>query len=444
MTRRLLHSLPALLAGLLGLLFVGTALSPSPAVATAVAPRSVSLTLMSYLPTLGPGPAGILDGLVKSFESAHPGVQVKVESTSSGTAQGITSSIQQQVAAGTPPDIAQDSFDGLRFAISGLGAQPLDRVEGKAAVSQAFGGDHPYVSAVTKLGKIAGHTYAIPWTLSTPVLFYDQTLFQQAGITEPPKDWAEVTSDAALLKQKTGADALANGCVGAGTPGDWCLQSMVLSGGGAILNGNKIAWGNAASVAALKTLQGVADAGGLSNLTGAQAISEFGAGKLAMYLQTSAVQSTLLSAAGGRFQVAAAAEPGFGNKPAVPTNSGSGLVMLTKDKAKQKAAWQLMAWLTNDAAQTTITENIGYPPLRPTLTDDARYLKSWSHAQALLPVNLAQLARVRPTQAYPGPNFLQIETLFIDAATKVVFQNGDPKQTMQQAQSQAQTLVQGS
>jgi multiple sugar transport system substrate-binding protein len=115
--------------------------------------------------------------------------------------------------------------------------------------------------------------------------------------------------------------------------------------------------------------------------------------------------------------------------------------MLTKDHAKQQAAWELMKWLTNNASETAISENIGYPPLRPTLANDPKYLQSWAHAQALLPANLAQIQQIVPWQAYPGPNFLQIENLLATASSTVVFQKADPQKTMADAQSQAHGLI---
>jgi multiple sugar transport system substrate-binding protein len=419
--------------------------SPPTPVGASAAAAPISLTLASYMPGIGPAAANTLHTMISGFEQAHPGVTVTVEPFSTTSAAGISSQLQQDVVAGKTPDVAQVTFDALRFAVQSLDAQPLDKTIGQAAVSKAFGGDHPFGKAASRLGVIDGHTYVIPWTLSTPILFYNATLLQQAGISSPPSSWEQLQTDAAAIKQKTGADGLSNGCIGSGASGsDWCLQAIVRSDGGQVLDKNKIAFGDSGSVSALTTMQQLAQSGGMVDLTSAQAISEFAAGKLAMYLQTSALQGSLLAAIGNRFQLSDAPLPSFGDKPATPTNSGSGLAMLTTDKAKQKAAWELITWLTDDASETSIAENIGYPPLRPGLVDDTRYLKSWSHAQALLPVNLEQLTRIVPWEAFPGPNFAQIETLFENSASKVVFENANAKQTMQQAQTQAQGLVAGS
>ncbi len=43
---------------------------------------------------------------------------------------------------------------------------------------------------------VMGTTYAIPFHNSTPILYYNKTMFEQAGITQPPQTWAELLADA--------------------------------------------------------------------------------------------------------------------------------------------------------------------------------------------------------------------------------------------------------
>lgn len=41
-----------------------------------------------------------------------------------------------------------------------------------------------------------GTTYAIPFHNSTPILYYNKTMFDRAGIKQPPQTWAELLADA--------------------------------------------------------------------------------------------------------------------------------------------------------------------------------------------------------------------------------------------------------
>jgi multiple sugar transport system substrate-binding protein len=170
-------------------------------------------------------------------------------------------------------------------------------------------------------------------------------------------------------------------------------------------------------------------------------IQSFAAGNLAMVLNTSALQSSLIAASTGHFTLKDAPMPGFGTTPPVPTNSGSALFMLSKSALKQEADWELIQYLTRPSSETTITENIGYPPLRPSIVSVPQYLLEWASQNPLLPANLFQLDHVKPWLAYPGPNYAAIDTVLLNAVSNVVFQSANPQQTMATAQSQATALL---
>jgi len=49
-----------------------------------------------------------------------------------------------------------------------------------------------------------GTAYGMPFTTSSRAFFYNKKLFAQAGIAAPPTTWAQLQTDAAKIKQKTG------------------------------------------------------------------------------------------------------------------------------------------------------------------------------------------------------------------------------------------------
>ena len=110
----------------------------------------------------------------------------------------------------------------------------------------------------------------------------------------------------------------------------------------------------------------------MPNLKSDAQIETMSSGNAGMYLQTSAVQNALLRGAAGKFELRAAAMPAFAGKRVHPTNSGSALVIMTKDPARQRAAWALMKHLTSDYGYTIITSRIGYLPQVVRLHRDAQ------------------------------------------------------------------------
>jgi hypothetical protein len=72
----------------------------------------------------------------------------------------------------------------------------------------------------------------------------------------------------------------------------------------------------------------LADKGIFQNNAMAASLESMAAGQLGMMLCTSALQSSLIAGAKGKYELRGTTEPGFGDQQAVPTNSGSGLVIL--------------------------------------------------------------------------------------------------------------------
>jgi multiple sugar transport system substrate-binding protein len=198
--------------------------------------QKVSLTMVSYLPLISPSAKTTLNALISGFEAVHPSISVTVQTTAATTGAATTAVVQHDEAAGQQPDVVQTGLDMLRYlATGGLGAQDLTQVAGASSVAQEWGGANPYPAAIQNLGMINGKLYAIPWVLSTPILFYNATLFTRAGLNpaQPPTTWAQVQADALAIKKATGADGLSNCAAGESSSNvDWCTQAVIFSNGG--------------------------------------------------------------------------------------------------------------------------------------------------------------------------------------------------------------------
>jgi len=387
--------------------------------------------------------------LVAEFERLHPNIHVEAVPPQGGVNE-VAQSVQRQVVAGNPPDVGQLTFADLRYTASDLGAQPLDKLVGRDEVQKLLtAGPHPYAPRAAVLGDIDGTTYGIPYVFSTPMLFINADLFRKAGLdpANPPKTWDEVAAAAAAIAKVPGtAGGGYVACLDGPSGGDWCLTGIARSAGGRLLSedGKTLPWTDPKTVEAFAGLQKVQQAGpnALPNLSGSDAQDAFLRGNLGMLLTSAALQNAILKSSAGKWQAAAAPMPGFGATPAVPTNSGSALFVLTKDPAKQRAAWELIKFLTSAESETTITSNIGYVPLRASLIDDPAYLKSFADAHPdFVRPNVAQLGRLEPWVSFPGPNYQQIRTLLNKATEEIVFRGADPKSALSAARDSAQALM---
>jgi multiple sugar transport system substrate-binding protein len=410
--------------------------------------QKVTITLESYNFGLAGPWTDTFNELLATFKTEYPNITVvgqKPLGSSPNPANDAISSVQQEAAAGKAPDVDQQGFDALDFMVNSLGAKPLQDVVGASALDANFGGAHPFSQNARTLADDSGKTYGVPFVLSTPVLYYNRTLFTQAGLdpSKPPTTWAEVATDALAIKTRTGKDGAYLDCLTKGSK-DWCLQSLVRSNGGQVISTDrsKLSFADAATVQAVTMAQSMVTSGATPKLQQKPAYTEFAAGDMGMILETSSVQSVFQKGAqSAHWDLAATTEPSFGSQPVIPTSSGSALFLLSKDPAKQRAAWDLIKFLTSDKAYDVISSKIGYLPLRPSLVDSPADLKTWADANPLIRPNLDQLTRMEPWVAFPGDQFTQIRDGMMQAVESIVYQGKPAGPTLTAAQTTATALL---
>jgi multiple sugar transport system substrate-binding protein len=378
-----------------------------------------------------------VDQLIAEFNAENPNIRVEIIQTS---ANDSNSKNWADLAAGIIPDVIQITFDSLDYAVNNYGVQDLNRIAPKADLEEHLAGFYP---AALEVAKLEGHLYGLPYTFSTPVLFYNASIFEEAGLNpdNPPATWAEIEAAGLRIVEKTGKDGFV---FGATTAYDMFLQGLIRSNGGRVFSEDRktIAFGETPAVEAVAMLQSMRQKGAHAAMNDLQGGEAFMAGNLGMMLTTAAYQAIMIAAAkAGGWELRTARMPSFGDKPVVPTNSGSGLLICSKDSAKQLAAWKFLKFVTSDRGYTIITTMMGYPPLRPKVTSDERYLKTWAEENPLVQPNLEQIEIVSPWLSYAGSKWQQIEGILMDALNKCLLTDADVTQTLQAAQKQAQSLM---
>ena len=411
-----------------------------PVLALTMAPsidQPVTITFYNYnLATAGLG-ADATQKLINEFMAANPNVTVE----GIGYSSADSSRIQADLAAGQPVDLVQTVFSDLDFSVHNFGAQALEDIAPADEIKAHLAGMHPNG---TKLGVLDGKTYGLAYTFSTPVLFYNADLFREAGLDPdaPPATWADLKAAALAIEEKTDAEGFSAGITGPSAV-DWLFQGIVRSNNGEVISRDRttLKFAEPEAIEAVQMLRDLNDAGVYEVYEGLGAVDAMSAGALGMYLQTSALQAGLVKGAEGNFELRSAAMPRFGDKPTRPNNSGSALTIHTTDLLKQRAAWELMKFLTSEHGYTVITSEIGYLPLRPSIVTDPAYLADWIAKHPLVAPNLEQLDRLEPWDPMPGPNYRQIVKTMMDAVEMSVFGGADVAATMADAQANAQALM---
>ncbi|OLZ69321.1 sugar ABC transporter substrate-binding protein [Streptomyces sp. IMTB 2501] len=130
--------------------------------------------------------------LVKQFEAANKNIKVNYVNVPFDQAQN-----KFDTAAGSKgaPDILRSEVGWTpAFAKKGY-FLPLDGTE--ALADQA-----KFQPSLIKQAQYQGKTYGAPLVTDTLALVYNKALFKKAGITDAPKTWDELKSDAAKIDSK--------------------------------------------------------------------------------------------------------------------------------------------------------------------------------------------------------------------------------------------------
>ena len=169
--------------------------------------------------------------LVSEFNATHKNLQVKLTLTS---INDDTTSLATSIRAGDPPDVVGlNDIDMPAFTSTGSFlnlTSEINKLPYKADLSPG------HVGLATYQGKL----YGVPYWADLSVLWYNKTLFKQAGLNpnDPPATYAQILSDAqAINKLGHGVNGFTfagdcQGCLG------FTVQPGIWAGGSHLTNGD--------------------------------------------------------------------------------------------------------------------------------------------------------------------------------------------------------------
>lgn len=155
----------------------GTAASGDPA-------QPVTLTFWSWVPDI--------QKAVDAFNTAHPGIKVKLETITPGPDGGYAKMLAA-VKAGNAPDVAQVGYDSLpSFLVNGALQDVTEYAKDEAA---------KFVDWQWQTGVFGDKVYAIPQASGPMGFYYRKDLFTKWGL-EAPKTWDDFAAAAATIRKK--------------------------------------------------------------------------------------------------------------------------------------------------------------------------------------------------------------------------------------------------
>ncbi|NLU14400.1 MAG: ABC transporter substrate-binding protein [Serratia liquefaciens] len=397
-----------------------------------------AVKLQMYYPiAVGGKISHTVEGLVADFEKLHPDISIQPVYTGD-YATTVTKALTA-FRGGNAPQIAVIG-DIEAYSLIDAGAiLPVSDLADDQAGKAWIDGFYPAF-----IRKIQNKVWGIPFQRSTVVLYWNKQAFQQAGLEgdTPPANWQQVVDFGQKLVVRSGNEVKQWGIEIPSTPiGYWTFQGIAATNGSHLDNGKgtAVTFNTPANVEALTWLTDLAQKYGVSPkgaITWSTTPQDFIDGKTAMMVTTTGNLTTVRENAKFPFGVAMLPEK---TQRGSPTGGGNLYLFNGTSPAQQKAAVAFMQWLSapEQAARWSIAT--GYVATSPAAWETAT-MKEYAAKVPQATVAREQLKYSQPELS--TYNSVQIQELLNRAVEAAVTQSKTPSQALENAQKQADRLLQ--
>ncbi|WP_432510765.1 ABC transporter substrate-binding protein [Kineococcus sp. SYSU DK001] len=377
--------------------------------------------------------AGFLQELVDEFEELHPNVTIEMSPGASSTEE-LLQKLAASFAADDSPDISY-TFGSWASQLERSG-RTLDITREVAGPDVAW---DEFTEAARQTARPTGRrTIGVPAVVDNIALFYNETVFDRAGVDHPTDDWTwEDFREAA--KQLTDPAAHTYGyaySVSGSEETTWQLWPHLWQNGGAILDpsGTRSAFASPEGVRALEFLRAMAvdDRSVYLDQTDTKFAQLFASDRVAM-MTSGPWELSALKTAGTSYGVVQL--PGTGGNH--ETVSGPDLWTLFDNDDVNRAHWatRFALWLTSAEQDARFNLAVGNLPLRSSEATGEAFLAQARELPGLdvMQANAANARQSRPT--VPGYNGLS--EAVGNAVAHVLQGQGDPEDALREAATAA-------
>lgn len=205
--------------------------------------------------------------------------------------------------------------------------------------------------------EYTGKRYGMPWILDTKYLFYNKEILTEAGISEPPKTWADLLTQAQIIKDK---GLLDHPIVWSWAQAEAAIcdyTTLVSAHGGSFLVDGKPAFQSGGGLAALQYMVDSYNSG-VTNPNSKEYLEEdvrrvFQNGEAAFALNWTYMYNLANNPAESKVagKVGVVAAPGVDGVSSVSAVNGSMGLGITTTSQNPDEAWSYIVFMTSQATQ---------------------------------------------------------------------------------------------
>ena len=379
----------------------------------------------------------VMDTISKKFMEENPDIKIQFASPSATYEEGIQTILRQ---AGTDemPDITFIGLNRLRMLNErdvAVDLGPLVKKEGNMA-------ELGFSDTILKLAQVNGKQVGLAFATSNPIMYYNPDLVKAAGgdPDNPPKTWDEVIALGGKIK------ALGNGVDGIDfrwQGDDWMFSALLFGAGGKMLNEDesKVAFNGPEGEKAVEILARMVKEGGMPVFTKPAGEQAFAAGKVGFEFQTTGALVNTIKNVGDKFTLRTAKIPLIDSVNGHLPTGGNAVVILTKDAAKQEAAWKFAKFAAGPYGASVVVPGTGYVPNNELAAKSSDYLGDFYKKNPLFQPGLSQMPLMVPWYAFPGTNGVKVTQTIVDNLSRIVDQSASPKEALADAASDVEGML---
>jgi sn-glycerol 3-phosphate transport system substrate-binding protein len=378
----------------------------------------------------------IEEELIKRFNAANPDIKVVLQTAGANYAE-IAQKLNAGIAAKAVPDIVMLSDVWWFKYYLNRTLAPLDDLFAAEKVDVA-----DFNKTLLSDYQFAGKQWAVPFARSTPMFYYNKTLWAAAGLPDrAPETWAEFETWTPKLQEKIGSGKYPFTLVKGDSYIAWTFQNLLWGQGGAYSTSDfKLRLDTGEAIAAGQFLREQVTTKKYANVTSNSETDDFLGGLCASIVSSTGGLAGVLNGAKGKFEVGTGFLPKGPKTGSVCPTGGAGLAIpaLVPDNRKV-AAMRFLDFMTSTESTSFYSASVGYMPVRTSAVEGAT-MKQVYNDKPQFRTAVDQLPKTRSQDTarvfVPGG-----DAILGKALEAMVLSNTDPKTAWATAATQLQKII---
>lgn len=394
----------------------------------AVAQAPITISFWHYQT----GNKDALRAILDRFEQANP--SIKVIDVVKGT-DTISTEIQAAYLANRAPDVGQVLGRLAVGMIRNAGAQPLDGLP----ETEALIGD--ILPNFLEIGRFQGHLYAVPHSFGTPVMYVNRDILRAAGLNpdRPPANWQDLRVMAKQITDRTGKIGLYVAQGGR----DIAAQQMMTNTGANMMDAqlSKATFVTSETIAAMQLWQDMAITDKSYGMLSARELAAlFLGGQIGFTMESIATFQEAKRSAQGKYDLGIAPYPTWKSLPRRVANSGSALMVFSRDPARRAAAMKLLAFFMKPETSNQWAIYSGYLPVDPNARN-APVIQEYLAQEPRWRVAVDQMSDTIATARWPGNRVVEIQIVIENMVQALVQGRGTASQLLPTAEKDVSAII---